>query len=175
MCSDNTHAKKQKKKKKKSITPGKDIHYPVQTNHDACFIPESVRQYAGEPLYIIVAHWCVQQQIWIRHNQISEAFHITARRASYLIAYLRNKASRVVCVCRHQTLPNKVRRYEVYVIQVLEGPSQSRRKKPPSPPITRRRIGNADKAQANELWNRLCNNRNVEKILQNKEDEDDEV
>lgn len=45
MCPDNTHAKKQ------YLTPGNDIHYPGQTNHDACFIPVSVRQYAGEPLY----------------------------------------------------------------------------------------------------------------------------
>ncbi|EEN2802303.1 CaiF/GrlA family transcriptional regulator, partial [Salmonella enterica] len=85
MCPDSTH-------KKKPYTPaGNDIHYPGQSNHDACFIPESVRQYAGEPLYIIVAHWCAQQQDWVRRNQISEAFHITARRASYLISYLRNK------------------------------------------------------------------------------------
>ncbi|MGT2517753.1 CaiF/GrlA family transcriptional regulator, partial [Salmonella enterica] len=111
MCPDSTH-------KKKPYTPaGSDIHYPGQTNHDACFIPECVRQYAGEPLYIIVAYWCMNQQDWVRRNQISEAFHITARRASYLIAYLRNKASRVVCICRHQTLPNKARRYEVYVIR----------------------------------------------------------
>lgn len=41
MCPDNTHAKKQ------YLTPGNDIHYPGQTNHDACFIPVSVRQYSG--------------------------------------------------------------------------------------------------------------------------------
>ncbi|EAW1164879.1 CaiF/GrlA family transcriptional regulator [Salmonella enterica] len=166
MCPDNTHAKKL------HITAGSDIHYPGQSNHDACFIPECVRQYAGEPLYIIVAHWCVQQQDWVRRNQISEAFHITARRASYLISYLRNKASRVACICRHQTLPNKARRYEVYVIRVLESPSPTRREKPPSPPVSRHRTGNADKAQANALWNRLRSNRNAGKILK-KEDEDD--
>ncbi|EDZ4088591.1 CaiF/GrlA family transcriptional regulator, partial [Salmonella enterica] len=117
-------------------------------------------------------HWCVQQQDWVRRNQISEAFHITARRASYLISYLRNKASRVACICRHQTLPNKARRYEVYVIRVLESPSPTRREKPPSPPVSRHRTGNADKAQANALWNRLRSNRNAGKILK-KEDEDD--
>ncbi|EEJ5313282.1 CaiF/GrlA family transcriptional regulator [Salmonella enterica] len=168
MCPDDTHAKKP------HITAGNDIHYPAQTNHDACFIPESVRQYAGEPLYIIVAHWCVQQQDWVRRNQISEAFHITARRASYLISYLRNKASRVVCICRHQTLPNKARRYEVYVIRVLENPSQTRRAKPPSPPVSRRRTENADKAQANALWNRLRSNRNAGKILKKKDEDDDD-
>ncbi|EDV1942984.1 CaiF/GrlA family transcriptional regulator, partial [Salmonella enterica subsp. enterica serovar Oranienburg] len=134
MCPDNTHAKK------RYLTPGNDMHYPGQTNHDACFIPESVRRYAGEPLYIIVAHWCLQQQDWVQRNQISEAFHITARRASYLIAYLRSKTSRVVSVCRHQTLPNKARRYEIYVIRVLDSPTPStRREKAGPPPVSRRR------------------------------------
>ncbi|EAY8076953.1 CaiF/GrlA family transcriptional regulator [Salmonella enterica] len=168
MCPDSTH-------KKKPYTPaGNDIHYPGQTNHDACFIPENVRQYAGEPLYIIVAHWCVQQQSWVRYNQISEAFHITAKRACYLIAYLRNKPSRVDCISRYQTLPNKARRYEVYVVRVLENPSQTRRARPPSPPVSRRRIGNADKAQANALWNQLCSNRNAGKMLK-EEDEDEDA
>ncbi|EKE0949564.1 CaiF/GrlA family transcriptional regulator [Salmonella enterica] len=168
MCPDRTH-------KKKPYTPaGSDIHYPGQTNHDACFIPECVRQYNGEPLYILVAHWCLLQQNWVQRSQISEAFHITARRASYLMSYLRNKASRVVCVCRRQTLSNKAQRYEIFVVRVLENPEPARRERTVTPPVSRRRVGNGDRAQANELWNRLCSNRNAGKILK-KEDDDDGV
>ncbi|EDO3660341.1 CaiF/GrlA family transcriptional regulator [Salmonella enterica subsp. enterica serovar Miami] len=166
MCPDNTHRKKQ------YTAADNDIHYPGQTNHDACFIPESVRRYAGEPLYIIVAHWCQQQQDWVQRGQISEAFHITARRASYLMSYLRNKASRVVCVFRHQTLSNKARRYEIFVVRVLENPEPARRERTLTSQVSRRRVGNGDSTQANELWNRLCSNRNAGKILK-KEDEDD--
>ncbi|EAQ9985251.1 TPA: CaiF/GrlA family transcriptional regulator, partial [Salmonella enterica] len=144
------------------------------TNHDACFIPECVRQYNGEPLYILVAHWCLLQQNWVQRSQISEAFHITARRASYLMSYLRNKASRVVCVCRRQTLSNKAQRYEIFVVRVLENPEPARRERTVTPPVSRRRVGNGDRAQANELWNRLCSNRNAGKILK-KEDDDDGV
>ncbi|ECX0640216.1 CaiF/GrlA family transcriptional regulator [Salmonella enterica subsp. enterica serovar Newport] len=168
MCPDNTHAKKQ------FIFPADDIHYPGQTNHDACFIPECVRQYNGDPLYILVAHWCLLQQNWVQRSQISEAFHITARRASYLMSYLRNKTSRVVCVCRHQTLSNKARRYEIFVVRVLENPEPARRERTVTQPVSRRRVGNGDRAQANELWNRLCSNRNAGKILK-KEDDDDGV
>ncbi|EGS7301241.1 CaiF/GrlA family transcriptional regulator [Salmonella enterica] len=168
MCPDSTH-------KKKPYTPaGSDIHYPGQTNHDACFIPECVRQYNGEPLYILVAHWCLLQQDWVQRSQISEAFHITARRASYLMSYLRNKASRVVCVCRRQTLSNKAQRCEIFVVRVLENPEPARRERTVTPPVSRRRVGNGDRAQANELWNRLCSNRNAGKILK-KEDDDDGV
>lgn len=166
MCPDSTH------KKKQFIFPADDIHYPGQTNHDACFIPECVRQYNGEPLYILVAHWCLLQQNWVQRSQISEAFHITARRASYLMSYLRNKASRVVCVCRHKTLSNKARRYEIFVVRVLENPEPARRERTLTSQVSRRRVGNGDSTQANELWNRLCSNRNAGKILK-KEDEDD--
>ncbi|ECI4530653.1 CaiF/GrlA family transcriptional regulator, partial [Salmonella enterica subsp. diarizonae] len=142
MCPDSTH-------KKKPYTPaGSDIHYPGQTNHDACYIPECVRQYNGEPLYILVAHWCLLQQDWVQRSQISEAFHITARRASYLMSYLRNKASRVVCVCRRQTLSNKAQRCEIFVVRVLENPEPARRERTVTPPVSRRRVGNGDRAQA---------------------------
>ncbi|EBP3213465.1 CaiF/GrlA family transcriptional regulator [Salmonella enterica subsp. indica] len=162
------------KSKRKKILSGNDMHYPGQTNHDACYVPECVRQYSREPLYILVAHWCLQQQNWVQRNQISEAFHITARRASYLIAYLRSKTSRVISVCRHHTLPNKARRYEIYVIRVLDSPIPSTRRKKAGPqPASKCRSGNGDRSMANELWNRLCSNRNAGKILKKKEDEDD--
>ncbi|HAK4250111.1 TPA: CaiF/GrlA family transcriptional regulator [Salmonella enterica] len=161
-----------KKSKRKKILSGNDMHYPSQTNHDACYVPECVRQYSSEPLYILVAHWCLQQKDWVQRSQISEAFRITPRRASYLISYLRNKASRVVCVCRYQTLPNKAQRYEIYVVRVLENTAPVRRERTVTPsPVSRRRVGNGDRTQANELWNRLSSNRHAGKILK-KEDED---
>ncbi|HFZ9112785.1 TPA: CaiF/GrlA family transcriptional regulator [Salmonella enterica subsp. diarizonae serovar 50:k:z35] len=163
-----------KKSKRKNILSGNDMHYPSQTNHDACYVPECVRQYSSEPLYILVAHWCLQQQDWVQRSQISEAFHITVRRASYLISYLRNKASRVGCVCRHEVLANKALRYEIYVVQVLAPPATRRRKHSTSPHLSRRRVGNANTASANKLWNQLCSNRNAGKILK-KEDDDDGV
>ncbi|EBZ6326658.1 CaiF/GrlA family transcriptional regulator [Salmonella enterica subsp. enterica serovar Gaminara] len=161
-----------KTRKQQCGMPENDIHYPAQTNHDACYVPECVRQYASEPLYILVAHWCAQQQDWVQRNQISEAFHITARRASYLVAYLRNKARRVVCVCRHQTLPNKARRHEIFVIRVLEKTPSARRGSPVRSPVSRSRVGNADTAQARELWNRLSTQRRAGKLLENGEDDD---
>lgn len=61
-----------------------NVLYPQQSNHDTCFIPPAVRQHTGEPMYILVAYWCMQQQGWVDRNQISAAFRITARRASYV-------------------------------------------------------------------------------------------
>ncbi|EAS5353199.1 CaiF/GrlA family transcriptional regulator [Salmonella enterica] len=159
MCPDNTH------KKKLYLTPGNDIHYPGQSNHDTCFIPECVRQYAGRPLYIIVAYWCMYQQDWVQRNQISEAFHITARRASYLVAYLRNKTNRVACECRRSVLVNKVVRYEIRVTDIKDSPPVKKGSGSSSPPVSRRRVGNAGTDRANKLWNQLCQRRNAGLLL----------
>ncbi|ECQ7809047.1 CaiF/GrlA family transcriptional regulator, partial [Salmonella enterica] len=77
---------------------------------------------------------------------------------------------RVVCVCRRQTLSNKAQRCEIFVVRV-QNPEPARRERTVTPPVSRRRVGNGDRVQANELWNRLCSNRNAGKILE-KEDED---
>ncbi|HAG1966970.1 TPA: CaiF/GrlA family transcriptional regulator [Salmonella enterica] len=161
-------------KKNNNIT-NNDIHYPAQTNHDACFIPESVRQYSGEPLYILVAYWCMQQKGWVQRKQISEVFHITARRASYLVSYLRNKTSRVGCVCRHEVLTNKALRYEIYVTHILPPATPVRKGRTTSPPVSRRRVGNASTGQANELWNQLCRNRKMGNNLKKEEDDDNSL
>lgn len=147
-------------------------HYPSQTNHDKCYIPESVRQYADEPLYILVAWWCLQQKDWVRRHQIAEAFHITLRRASYLMAYLRSKTKRVTCENREALMANNVYRYEMMVTQVL--PAVSRKKDSSSSTRrTRSRIGNADTSQVNMLWNQLSNQRRTMDSDHKEEDEDD--
>ncbi|EEQ6849341.1 type III secretion system LEE transcriptional regulator GrlA, partial [Escherichia coli] len=36
-------------------------------------IPDSVKNYDGEPLYILVSLWCKLQEKWISRNDIAEA------------------------------------------------------------------------------------------------------
>lgn len=120
-----------------------------------------------------MAHWCLLQQNWVQRNQIAEAFHITARRASYLIAYLRSKTSRVVSICRHQTLPNKARRYEIYVIRVLDSPTPSTRREKPD----RRWYQNAGSVMVTGRWQMNCGTgcavTEMREDPEKKEDEDD--
>lgn len=139
----------------KMYPPEDNAYYPAQGHNDACFIPESVRQYHGEPLYILVAWWCLQQHNWVNRSQISEAFRIPARRASYLMAYVRNKTRRVVAESREALLVNNVYRYEIQVTRVM--PPESRKTCHPREKkrLTRRRIGNADTSQATQIWNDL--------------------
>lgn len=137
------------------VSPGDDAIRPPRHNSDACFIPESVRQYKDEPLYILVAWWCLQQHNWVNRCQISEAFRIPVQRASYLMAYVRNKTRRVLVESREVLLVNNVYRYEILVTRVM--PPESRKKRSPGEKkhLTRSRIGNADTSQATLLWNSL--------------------
>lgn len=156
MCSDKLHTAS-------ASVAENTRHQPVQDGYEACFIPPEVRQYTGEPLYILVAWWCLQQRGWVNRCQISDAFKVPARRASYLMSYLRGKSRRVVCETRKVPTVNNICRYEIYVTAVLE--SQAREKTirtvVPEHHRTRRRVGNADTSQANALWNRMRAGRDV--------------
>ncbi|ENE8567952.1 CaiF/GrlA family transcriptional regulator [Salmonella enterica] len=147
------------------------IHAPSWGNHDSCFVPESVRQYTGEPLYILVAWWCYLQQDWLRRTQIAEAFHIPLRRASYLMAYLRNKTKRVTCESREALIANNTYRYEIFVTRVMPSFSRKKETSASTPRRTRSRIGNADTSQVNILWNQLSSQRRA--ILSENKEEDD--
>lgn len=140
-----------------------DVLHPQQSNHDACFIPPAVRHHTGEPMYILVAYWCMQQQGWVDRNQISEAFHITARRASYVVTYLRTKTARVVCETRRIMLDNNVWRYEILVTCVKPWARKPRLPRvKPAIPRSARRVGNANSSQCNAIWNALCASRKTE-------------
>ncbi|HAK4778109.1 TPA: CaiF/GrlA family transcriptional regulator [Salmonella enterica] len=167
MTPDNTHGIPDE-----PIPERNDIHRPSQRNHDACFIPESVRQYTDEPLYILVALWCLQQQDWLQRRQIAEAFHMPLPRASYLMAYLRNKTKRVTCESREALMANNVYRYEILVTSVMPVLSRKKEASVSSPRRTRSRIGNADTSRANMLWNQLRSQRNA--MLSDKKEEDDD-
>ncbi|ADO50100.1 MULTISPECIES: CaiF/GrlA family transcriptional regulator [Enterobacteriaceae] len=139
----------------KKINEADHTHHPSQAGYDACYIPESVRQYRGEPLYILVAWWCLQQHDWVNRNQISEAFRVPVQRASYLMAYLRNKTRRVIVESRQMLLANNVYRYEIQVTRVMLPGSRKKRLPGEKRRLTRRRIGNADTTQATLIWNNL--------------------
>ncbi|OQM42241.1 CaiF/GrlA family transcriptional regulator [Citrobacter braakii] len=71
-----------------------------QSNHEPFVIPASLHQYTDEPLYILVALWAQQQNDWVSRAEISEAFGITDRRASFQVSYISRKNRRITCETR---------------------------------------------------------------------------
>ncbi|EBY2753076.1 CaiF/GrlA family transcriptional regulator [Salmonella enterica subsp. enterica serovar Kottbus] len=137
----------------KKINEADHTHHPGQAGHDTSYIPASVRQYHGEPLHILVAYWCLQQNDWVNRNQISATFRISPQRASYLMSYLRGQSRRVVCDIREVPLSNNVSRYDILVTRVA--PPVPCRKSVPTgrKRLVRSRIGNADSSLCTQLWN----------------------
>ena len=84
-------AHKQQEKVVKTVT---------QSNHDGGLIPEELSEYADRPLYILIALWCRHQHKWIDRKQISTAFAITERRASFLMSYIIRKNEIIHCQTR---------------------------------------------------------------------------
>ncbi|EKN5096068.1 CaiF/GrlA family transcriptional regulator [Yersinia enterocolitica] len=70
-----------------------------QGNHDGYRLPDCLAHMHAHspPLYLAVAHWMQQQGRPIGRNEVSEAFHISPRRAAEVMRYIYNhKSSHIV-------------------------------------------------------------------------------
>ncbi|EAY7313415.1 CaiF/GrlA family transcriptional regulator, partial [Salmonella enterica] len=61
--------------------------------------------YRDLPLYMLVAWWVYRQEVPVSVRDVSEAFHISARRAGDLLLYLMNSVSHVQCTRIWQAIP----------------------------------------------------------------------
>lgn len=123
-----------------------------QRNHDEFCIPSGMEEFAGEPLYMLIARWCLAQGGWTDRNRIAGAFGITERRASYQVSYITRKKALIHSRVREVDSRHN-RRYELRVEWVMsraEMPEgESRRTTAEGIPGARRsRVGNGDR----ELW-----------------------
>ena len=71
-----------------------------QRNHDTAQVPNTLEEHADKPLYILIALWCRQQKKWIDRQQISGAFAITERRATFQISYILRHSEIIQCQSR---------------------------------------------------------------------------
>ncbi|EAR5683953.1 CaiF/GrlA family transcriptional regulator [Salmonella enterica] len=81
-------------------------------------IPASVSQYYQQPLYIIIALWCKQQNRWINRNDIAQAFSISARRASFQLSYIKNRQKKIIFRTRRKVLSHH-QCHEIWVKEVI--------------------------------------------------------
>lgn len=75
-------------------------------------VPDILRgePYRDLPLYMLVAWWVHRQDAPVSVRDVSEAFHISARRAGDLLLYLMNTVSHVQCTRVWQAVPGGGRR-----------------------------------------------------------------
>lgn len=92
----------------------------VHSNYEDFFIPPDMAEWMNDPLYLIIARWCMQQKRWVSRVEIQAVFRIPARRASFQFSYISRKKSRVVCRARY--LPREEggsQRIELWVQDIL--------------------------------------------------------
>ncbi|HHR4183561.1 CaiF/GrlA family transcriptional regulator [Citrobacter cronae] len=106
---------------------GQHLKKPNQSNHENTIIPECVSQYTKQPLYIIIALWCQQQNRWINRNDIAQAFSMPVRRASFQLSYITRRPKYIHFRFRQQISPGEGKRHpcnEIWVEKVLIEPEE---------------------------------------------------
>lgn len=129
-----------------------------QKNHDVFVVPLEVILWAEQPLYLLIARWCLLQKAWIGRKQIAQAFHITERRASYQLTYITRKPELIRCQLRRVGNGRALNSsYEVWVHELVNVDLCT-------PPIAQKRtnrqrskVGNSSdemRAMLHQLWPR---------------------
>lgn len=123
----------------------------VQRNHDGGRIPEELSEYADRPLYILIALWCCRQKTWIDRKQISAAFAITERRASFQISYIIRKNEIVRCQTRKIKAPGARHLcHEIFIEHVFLSPENE--KKPLQSNVSYKRRSRDNVCQNDMRW-----------------------
>ncbi|EAN8329420.1 CaiF/GrlA family transcriptional regulator [Salmonella enterica] len=134
-----------------------------QSNHDSYFLPEGLEVWAGEPLYILVALWCMHKSDWVNRNQIAEAFGTGCRRASMVLGYISRHMNCIDCQVRTRTGGKPAVKYSEILVTEVRLHDKKGKGGIPSPPVRKRKqakgvrlnqVGNAGKKER-ELLRRL--------------------
>jgi hypothetical protein len=135
-----------------------------QSNHEVYTLPAILKQWADDPLYLLISRWCLLQKRWISRNDIAAVFHMQERSASFQLSYISRKKSRVVCRTRYMKGEVHGRqRMEIFVDLIIPSQEEAQKRAPPPRKQTAtvkqtnaasRRIGSAMKGNTG-LWDQL--------------------
>ncbi|HBB6657863.1 TPA: CaiF/GrlA family transcriptional regulator [Salmonella enterica] len=135
----------------------KVTHTKKMDENNHYIIPDCVKAYSGEPLYILISRWCLYEKRWITCQDVSIAFKIPYRRASFQLSYINKKKERVKCKIRYSTESiGQGLKLEVFVESIKEIPGAlfKNESKMHSSGATVRRVGNAMMKNSG-IWDKL--------------------
>lgn len=150
-----------------------------QSDHGQTIIPESVSQYYQQPLYIIIALWCQQQNRWINRNDIAEAFSIPVRRASFQLSYISRRPQNIHFRSQQNILGEAGKRHrcnEIWVEKVITETEKKGTER--APPMDNKSERSVMGAYRSRVGNGMSGNGNIWNILvmmrrENEEGEDE--
>ncbi|EDV0069993.1 CaiF/GrlA family transcriptional regulator [Salmonella enterica subsp. enterica] len=135
----------------------------AQSNHETFVIPPSLQQYADEPLYILIALWALQQNDWVSRTEISEAFGINDRRASFQVSYISRRNQRVTCevrAARDEGSPAPHNQIKVTGVVLTRDTEKAVPVAPKNRPLKRSHVGNVS-PELRSLFHSLMGSRSV--------------
>ncbi len=135
----------------------------AQSNHETFVIPPSLQQYADEPLYILIALWAQQQNDWVSRTEISEAFGINDRRASFQVSYISRRNQRVTCevrAARNEGSPAPHNQIRVTGVVLTRDTEKAVPVAPKNRPLKRSHVGNVS-PELRSLFHSLMGSRSV--------------
>lgn len=122
-------------------------------------LPQSLANYADEPLYVLVAIWCKMQNKWISRNDITEAFGINLRRSSFIMSYISRRKDRITFRVRQMAYNNlHYKRLEIYVDNVELEAIERKKTKAARTGGKAYRVGNG--MVGSNFWNEMLMKRN---------------
>lgn len=90
-----------------------------QSNHGGYRLPTELVHLTDVPLYIAVAHWGLIKGTSITRDEISQVFHITARRAADVMTYIHvAKAQTITSVKRVTRVPGERRNLRLKITAI---------------------------------------------------------
>ncbi|EME3424930.1 CaiF/GrlA family transcriptional regulator [Salmonella enterica] len=126
-------------------------------------IPMSVSQHHRQPLYIVIALWCQQQNRWINRNDIAKAFYISERRASFQLYYITHRQKNKVTFRLRRRIISHHPCNEIWVKKVIieysddnirKQSAQDNKSKKRNMSAYRSRVGNG-MSSGTEIWKTL--------------------
>ncbi|HGP2716143.1 TPA: CaiF/GrlA family transcriptional regulator [Salmonella enterica] len=94
-----------------------------QSNHEECRVPADTQPRGNEPLYLVIARWCQQQNRWIPPDDIAAAFYLTAHQVSLQLSYISQKKNRIACRARiHAPGEQEHYRNEIWGDRIMSSP-----------------------------------------------------
>lgn len=128
-----------------------------QSNHDGGRVPDELSEYADRPLYILIALWCCRQKSWVGRKQISAAFAITERRASFQISYILRKTAIILSQTRKTKAEGSRHRcHEIFIEHVFLLPEKQEKSHRIDLAYHCRERENTDQSEMRWLLSRRC-------------------
>lgn len=105
----------------------------TQSNHGSWHLPQNLQHLESPPMWLAVAWWGLLRKEAISRDDVSQAFHISQRRAGDVLYYLSRHCTQTVISCWKKSTTKTSKgtsiRCRLFITEIKEKPAKDRVKK----------------------------------------------